>query len=106
MRKFHSKGILVGLRINNQVCYSIHTWEVEGRIMAKKHHGRSKCYSESERDLLAQIQLDNNEWTYNQVREEWKRRTGRNEAKLSLATMFEIFKEQNITSKQLRKVPR
>jgi hypothetical protein len=61
---------------------------------------------EQDRKILAEIQDENNEITYSQLRQIWKDATGNYDKKLANGTIHKILTEENISTKNLYHEPR
>jgi transposase len=93
----HDRETIINLKINNSLkgkqiatalsnrvkpktVYSILEafYKEDGRKLKKRKGGSSKRYTEEERKKVDELQLAHPNWTYNQIRTEWKRQTVRN----------------------------
>jgi transposase len=82
----------------------------EGRVALKPHHSRRPKYDGIERRQMANIQKDNQQWTYDQVRAAWKEWWSREHVGMTAPTpsnytLNSVFNEFDITSKNLEWVP-
>jgi len=88
----------------SNVHHIISTFQKENRIDKLRTGGSKPKFTADERELVAQLQTQHNDWTYNQIREEWKQRTGSNK-NMSVGSIYNILREYGITTKQLYIVP-
>ena len=81
------------------------------RIAITQPRSRSLKYKHEERERIANIQKEHNDWTYDQVaaqwRREWSHHNGGRECpkRPSHATLANIFKEFDVTTKTLTAIP-
>ena len=90
--------------------FPIRTHRQEGRISLKPHHHRQHKYTPMDRATMATLQIENNKWTYEQIRQEWRRwwsrRHNDEEAPTpSDYTLRRAYDEADITDKNLEWVP-
>ncbi len=95
------------LNISRNTVYNVlRTLHKENRVTKKRKGGRKKQYVEQDRKILAEIQDENNEITYSQLRQIWKDATGNYDKKLANGTIHKILTEENISTKNLYHEPR
>jgi transposase len=90
-------------RVTEAAVYSIlRIFKDENRQSKKKKGGSSKQYTEADRKIIENLQAENNEYTYKQIREKWREQTGKITAKLSNSTIERILQEFDYTTKHIR----
>jgi transposase len=84
----------------------IRVFNKESRIKKKQKGGRvnNKLYDDSDFKMISDIQSEHNEWTYKQIREEWRNRTNKN-LKLGNAVIHKALEKYEITTKNLEREP-
>jgi len=75
-------------------------FQKERRIFKKPKGGRQRTYTDEEIKYVAEIQNEHNEWTYRQIRDEWKLKFG-NEKKMSNGTIFDALAKFDFSTKKL-----
>lgn len=92
-------------RVKPKTVYSImKVFQKESRKEALKSSGRASIYTEQEMKVVEQIQSEFNHYSYRQIREEWRKRTGSNK-KLSDSTICKWLQEMDFTTKVLEHEP-
>jgi len=93
-------------RVTESTVYSIlRVFKDENRQSKKKKGGSSRQYTPEDWKIIETIQAENNGYTYKQIREKWRERTGKLTAKLSNSTIERILQEFDYTTKNLEKEP-
>jgi transposase len=92
----------MGGRVKKKYVQSlIRTFKKEQRINKKpKRTNVPKVYTDEEIEYIAQLQLEHNEWTYKQVREEWRIKYGTSK-QLSNHVIHDALQKYNFTTKRL-----
>ena len=70
IQDFARKGVTIP---KSNIDNIIRTHRQEGRISLKPHHHRQHKYTPMDRATMATLQIENNKWTYEQIRQEWRR---------------------------------
>ena len=107
IQHFARKGVTIPKSTIDNI---IRTHRQEGRISLKPHHHRQHKYTPMDRATMATLQIENNKWTYEQIRQEWRRwwsrRHNDEEAPTpSDYTLRRAYDEADITDKNLEWVP-
>lgn len=83
----------------------IQTFKKTGRQSKKVKAGKQAIYTEEDRKIICDLQDQHPEYTYKQLREEWKDLTGNYEKKMNDHMIRSIMKEFNFTTKNLEIEP-
>jgi transposase len=84
----------------------IKTFKKENRINKKHKGGRNHqlIYNDDDFKIISDIQSEHNEWTYKQIREEWRARTNKT-GKLSNSIIHKALEKYEFTTKNLEREP-
>lgn len=91
--------------VKKRTAYSIlATYEKEGRVSKKPRGGSRKAYTPAEQQILVQVQDDHPSYTYDQLRKEWRKRSGTSR-RMGDGTINRILKGSSFSTKSLYYLP-
>jgi transposase len=96
---------LDGRVTQSNIHHIVQTYSKTSRIEKLPKGGRHKVYSDEDRRMIAAIQIEHSDWTYERIRQAWQALTNKPNMPLSNGTIESIFKEYGITTKTLQHEP-